>query len=121
MKGRKVQPMPIREFLYPRRQENSYTSYSNVVSNVTYDIRKAKVSSSQMEEDDQILHDVAQLSLRTMREDEERRKRKEKQEEEECLRAIREAERIRMEQDSTTWTPVFRKAKASGKSQSQTK
>jgi hypothetical protein len=57
-----------------------------------------------------------------MREDEERRKRKEKQEEDECLRTIREAEeaeRIRMEQDSRTWTPVFRKAKASGKSQTK--
>jgi hypothetical protein len=98
MKGRKAQSMPIREFLYPRRQENSYTSYSNVVSNFTYE---------------QILHDVAQLSLQTMREDEERRKRKEKQEEEESLRAIREAEeaeRIRMEQDSKTWTRVSGKS-----------
>jgi hypothetical protein len=96
MKGRKIKgtTMPIGDYLYPRRQENIFTSYSNVVSNITYD---------------KILHDVAQLSLRTMREDEERRKRKERQEEEECLRAIREAEetqRIRMEEENKTWIRV---------------
>ena len=89
MKGSKIKgtKMSIGEYLYPRRQENTYTSYSNVVSNITYC---------------QILRGVDQL--RTMREDEERRK-----EEEECSRAIREAEetqRIRMEEENKTWTRV---------------